>query len=128
MAKKMVDYKQIFENANYGKFIIQTNEVHFFLFVLILARTFSADKKFKDQLEGMPLGSVISHFRVCVRNVYEQLLLDKLYMYKSYRNDLAHKMLSERKLTKTKCTEAIFLGKDIINKLVELIKEEQQGE
>ncbi len=112
-------------NSKYGEFIVQTNEVHFWLSLLILTRSHIPNKKFLDYLLSLTLGSLIGHFRVCAKNnIPETNLLGYLDKYKKYRDRLAHKMISPKKLTEKECNQAIKLGKKLWAELNALAKKE----
>jgi hypothetical protein len=128
MAEKMGNYSMRMKNFNlrlenesYGKFILQTNWVHFLLIILISQRTLFVNKTFRENLENKELGNLISHFRVCVKNEIEINLFDKLNNYNKHRNSLAHKMFSGKRLTKEVCEKTIDLGVEISNALTKLI-------
>lgn len=107
-------------NSKYGKFIIQTNKVHFYLGLLILSRTVLDNKKLIEYLEGSTLGNLINCFRICARNSIDLSLVDSLELYNSKRNALAHKMYTEKELTETDCESSIKLGEQLLSKLKEL--------
>ena len=121
--KRMAEQRLAAEHSKYGKFIIQTNEVQFYLNLVILLRTHKLDKKFKDYLSRLELGNLIGCFRVCARNSTEVELVRTLDTYKRARNSLAHKMLTNKKLTIRECELAIELGEELLKELQGIIKE-----
>jgi hypothetical protein len=119
----MVESQLAVENSKYGQFIIQTNEVQFYLNLVVLLRTYAPNKKIRDYLERLELGNLIGCFRICTKNPTELALADALNNYKDSRNALAHKMFTNRKLTVKECELSIELGKELLIGLKRIIKE-----
>lgn len=121
--KKLVEresnQRDIHRNSKYGKFIIQTNEIQFYLSTLILLRT-TQDKKISKYLEGLTFGNLINCFRICAKNPIELAFADCLDLYNRSRNALAHKMYSQKKLTEIDCETSIKLGEKFLIKLKEM--------
>ena len=122
LVKRMIEQTRILRHSKYGQFIIQTNEVQFYLISLIFLRTILPSKKLKQYLERLTLGNLINCFRICVKNSVEASLVDGLEIYNNKRNALAHKMYTNKKLTETDCTLSIKLGEKLLTKLKSLIK------
>ena len=125
MAESMVRGRKNMENAKYGEFVIQTNEVQYFLALAVLMRSSFVDNEYKNWLfDRAELGTLIGLFRVCARltpSMYA--LFMQLQQYKKDRNRLAHKMfLSKTRLTPAECEKAIALGQEILKKLYALAK------
>ena len=123
MAESMVRGRKNMENAKYGEFIQQTNEVQFLLAHFILLRSAFTDKSYKDLLERATFGKLINFFKACASvtpSMYKLLL--QLQKYKKDRDRLAHKMFSAQKLTPTECEQALVLGQHILEKLYNLDK------
>jgi hypothetical protein len=112
--ERVLAQKRIELNSKYGKFIIQTNEVQSYLIALIKVRTFSEDKKFRENLERTQLGALVGYFTVLARSEIELEILDLLKAYKDYRDALAHKMFTDNKLTPEECDEALRIGEKLI--------------
>lgn len=115
--QKVIQRKKDHENSRYGKLIVQSNELQFFLTVLIRIKTKYSDKTFVEWLETATLGNVINSFVVCADSEDMASLIPSLREYNSSRNALAHKMYSKKRLTLKECEISIELG-DIILKLV----------
>ena len=122
LVKRMIEQTRILRHSKYGQFIIQTNEVQFYLISLIFLRTILPSKKLKQYLERLTLGNLINCFRICVKNSVEASLVDGLEIYNNKRNALAHKMYTNKKLTETDCKLSIKLGEKLLTKLKSLIK------
>lgn len=120
--KGKIEQIRIYRNSKYGQFIIQTNEVQFYLTQLILLRTVLCSKKLRKYLEESTFGSLINCFRVCVKNSSELSLSDDMESYNKSRNALAHKMYTKKKLTEADCESSIKLGEKIIAELKFLLK------
>ncbi len=112
--EQVLAQKRIELDSKYGKFIIQTNEVQSYLVALIKLRTFSQDKKFHSDLERIQLGPLVGYFTVLARSELELEILEKLKRYKDYRDALAHKMFTDKKLTPEECDEALSIGEELI--------------
>lgn len=122
--KLMVERNRIQENSKYGQFIIQTNEVQFYLTYIIFSRVLVPTKIFIKYLQGLTLGSLINYFRMCLRNSFELGLADSLGEYNKDRNTLAHKMFSNKKLTPKECELSIVLGDKLLKALIKLFTDE----
>lgn len=118
---------QIRDNSKYGEFILQTNEVQFFLVKLIFLRSFNPSNSFERDLERLQLGPLISYLNVCAQTELDLNLLAQLKDYKDKRDALAHKMFTAQKLTVSECENAIKLGGKIIEYLVESLKSKQSN-
>lgn len=119
----MVEQSQIGKNSKYGEFIIQTNKIQFLLIGLISLRVCCPDKKNKNELAQLTLGSLIVCFRICAKNPAELELVKDLEDYKKMRNKLAHKMFTDKKLTTKECELAIEMGNELITVLRKIIIE-----
>ena len=117
LIEMIVERNRISENAKYGEFIIQTNEVQFYLVVAIVLRIYKPTKKLIDNLYGSTLGKLIFYFRILAKNSTDLVLIDALNRYKDSRDALAHKMFSSKKLTTKECELSIDLGKELLMKL-----------
>ncbi|MEK7567623.1 MAG: hypothetical protein AAB513_01735 [Patescibacteria group bacterium] len=130
LRKKFVEevFKQneIKENSKYGRFILQTNEVQFYLVKLIFLRSFNPTGNFEKELERLQLGALISYLNVCAQNDSDLNLITDLKSYKDKRDALAHKMFSAQKLTINECENGIKIGDKIIQYLVESLKSKQK--
>lgn len=105
--------EQIYSNlhSKYGKFVIQTNYVQSLLVFLVFFRSPIRSKTFKKNLSSLTLGNLISHFRVCAKNIpLEVSILSSLDTYNNSRNALAHKMMTDKALTERECELSIELG------------------
>lgn len=122
LVKRIIKGREIKINSIYGKFIIQTNEVQFYLGLLILLRTLSPDKKLKKYLEGITFGHLIDCFRICAKDHFELSLIISLNEYKKSRDALAHKMYTNKKLTENECKLSIELGEEILAELKSLLE------
>lgn len=115
LIKEMIFAKKADENRKFGEFIIQSNEIQFYLSKVILLNSSYPDKKYKEFLERAELGTLIHVFCSCADNKQlESMIIPKLRKYKNERNKLAHKMYSSEKLTKKECEDAINDGKIIL--------------
>src|SRR5436190_11670671 len=108
--------------SKYGEFIIQTNEVHYYLSALVMLRTFNPDNNFQENLERSQFGNLVGYFTICIKSGEELEVLSSLKQYKTYRDALAHKMFTNNKLKPDDCGEAIKLGEELITFLKEQIK------
>ncbi len=122
LAERMAERQRIHENSKYGQLIIQTNEVQFYLPLLILLRSYAPNKKLREYLERLELGNLINCFRFCVKNPVELALVDVLNKYKDSRNALAHKMFTAQKLTVKECELSIELGNELLIELKKMVK------
>ena len=123
--ERMVEAKKREENGKFGSFIIQSNEVQFYLQLLILIRSGFADKDYEKYLfERSELGGLINLFNASAKKDPGEFALYRLLKkYNKERNRLAHKMYSKRKLTVNECELAINDGKKIISALKHILKE-----
>ena len=124
LIERIAEGANLRKNAKYGEFIIQANEVHFYLVKLIFLRSFDQGKGFEKILEGAQLGHLIGYLRVCAKTDSDIVLLELISDYKDKRNALAHKMFTNKKLTPQECEKALKLGKRIIQCLLSSLKEE----
>lgn len=124
LAERMAEQKRIHENSKYGQLIIQTNEVQFYLTLLVQLRSYAHNKKLRDYLEKLGLGNLINCFRICAKNSAELELADSLNKYKESRDALAHKMFTSQKLTIKECELSIELGEKLIMELKKLLRAE----
>lgn len=111
------------ENAKYGAFIVQTNEVQLKLALAILQRSGLPDKDYINKLERSELGPLLGLWKACVKTISPAAvtLVRDLGTYKDYRNRLAHKMFKGERLTPAECQEAIKLGESILRRLNQLV-------
>jgi len=109
-------FKKISEskNSKYGQFIIQTNEVQFYLIFLIILKTVLPGKKLKECLEEYTLGKLIYKFKTFANEPLKLSLIESLKKYNESRNSLAHKMFTREKLTEKECELSIELGEEIL--------------
>lgn len=119
--KGLVEGQRIHENGNYGEFIIQANEVQYYLTSLISIRSSIPNKRLNVFLERLQLGNLIGCFRIQAKNHFEIKLIDSLEKYNNLRNALAHKMFTDKKLTIKECKLSIKLGCNLIIILKKLI-------
>ncbi len=124
IAESMVRGRRASENAKYGEFIQQTNEVQFLLAHVVLLRSSFIDKDYQNWLiEKTGLGTLINLFRACVRRTPAMYgLFLGLQQYKKDRDRLAHKMFSAKKLTPAECKRALVLGQYLLMRLYDLGK------
>ncbi len=116
------EQRLIYENSRYGKFIIQTNEVQFYLVWLIVMRSFPANDGLIKNLEELTLGQLVGYFRVKIKGIDELKLENSLKTYNGKRIALAHKMFTDKKLIPKECESSIDLGEKLIEELKELIE------
>jgi len=109
--------ENIIKNQKYGELIIQTNLIQASLISFIIYFFKAADKEFKEHLERAGLGTLIDYFAICLDEPSSSIMKE-LKDYKKYRDRLAHKMFTEKKLSKDECELALELG----NKIRELLK------
>jgi hypothetical protein len=111
------------ENAKYGAFIVQTNEVQLKLALAVLQRSGLPDKDYVEKLERSELGPLLNLYKACVKTISPAAttLVRDLGTYKGYRNRLAHKMFEGKRLTPAECEEAIKLGESILRRLNQLV-------
>jgi hypothetical protein len=125
---RMVKAKENFKNQKYGEFIIQTNNIQFYLLNLILLRSGFLDNDYKNYVERATLGQLIFLFCACInKNTKEILLIPKLKEYQEKRNKLAHKMYTLKKLTMPECEQAIKDGEKLEKALDFLLKNELES-
>ncbi len=124
LAESMVRGQRTMENAKYGSFIKQTNEVQFLLAFVVLLRSTFIDKNYENWVfEKAGLGTLINLFRACARRMPTMyMLLLQLQRYKRDRDRLAHKMFTTNKLTPEECKTALVLGDHILQRLYRLAK------
>ena len=123
LVRGIIEQQRINENSKYGEFIIQANEIQFYLVTLIWLRSFFPINKLEERLERLEFGNLIICFRICIRNRAELVVYNSLNDYKDKRNKLAHKMFTDKKLTIKECELAIKFGKKLIVELKKLIDE-----
>jgi hypothetical protein len=124
--EQVLKENSIRDNATYGKFILQTNKVQYYLAKLIFLRSFEPHKSFEKYLERLQLGQLISYMNICARTKLDMDLLSKLTNYKDRRDALAHKMFTSKKLTVSECEQAIKQGDIIIKYLIEALQNTQK--
>lgn len=124
LAKRIIEKQRIHENSKYGEFIIQTNEIQYYLMLLIFIRSFIPDKNLRKYLEEAQFSNLIGCFRIIAKNIFELRLINSLELYKKSRNALAHKMFTNKKLTFKECNLSLGLGTTIKNALYELLMKE----
>lgn len=125
LAKSIIAGRKGEENKKFGEFIIQSNEIQFYLSNLLLFRSSYPDKKYRENIERAQFGNLIDLFCACAKaKTYEFILIPKLRMYISKRNRLAHKMYTADKLTKEDCEVAIKEGEKILKGLNILMDKE----
>jgi hypothetical protein len=124
--KAMIAASKSEEHRKYGKLILQTNEVQFYLSLIISVRSASPHKDFCDYLyTGAELGALINLFNACSKSIQGAgYIVSKLRAYNQKRNRLAHKMYSVAKLTTDECVKATEEGDEIIKILKILLKGE----
>jgi len=113
-AKRLFERKLILEDSVYGKFIIQTSEVQFYLKWLILLRSYKPNKKLEQCLEKLEIGKLINYFRICAKDNTELALVKYLKEYNARRIKLAHKMFPDKRLTVKNCKSSIKLGEKLL--------------
>lgn len=116
IVKRLVKEKELKINSEYGKFIIQTNEVQWLLGLQILSRSLNPKDELKNDLEKLTLGALINTFRICA-HASEEKVIKLLIGYNKARNALAHKMFTDEKLTPRECVSATRKGDQIIRYL-----------
>lgn len=109
------------ENATYGELIIQTNKVQQALIKIIGDRIFTIEKNTISHLEEKEFGPLIYYFRITAKDKYDLSIVKMLFKYKTFRNKLAHKMYTNKRLTTKECEKAIKLGNKILKKIVKFI-------
>lgn len=124
--ESILEENQIRDNSKYGQFILQANEVQYYLTKLIFLRSFDLSKKFEKYLERLQFGHLISYLSLCAQSEQDMNLVIKLNSYKDKRDALAHKMFTSKKLTVIECEQGIRLGDTIIQYLVETLKNKQK--
>lgn len=76
-----------------GEFVFQQAEIEFLLTILIEIRAGLLDKKLKKTLEKLPLGGLVSSFKLVAQKTEEEKkLIKNLKKYVSRRNFLIHKI------------------------------------
>jgi len=120
--RRKINYYHILRNSKYGEFIIQTNEVQYFLILLIRLKINFFNNKLEKYLEELTLGKLMKLFEVFISSQKELSLLKNFVLYNQLRNKLAHKMYTEKKLTEKECELAIKLGENILVELKYLLK------
>ncbi len=120
--ERILEESRTRDNAKYGEFILQTNDVLRYLVGFIFLRSFTLNESFKKHLEESQMGALISYLNVCARIGSDFALMAKLKDYKKKRDALAHKMFTDKKLTVNECEKAIKAGDKIISYLTENMK------
>jgi len=105
--------KKAEENRKFGELILQSNEVQFYLYWLVVLNSSFPDEIYLKSLERMEFGNLINLFCACAKR-HETIIIKKLREYKDKRNRLAHKMYTSKKLTKIECEKTIEDGKEIL--------------
>ncbi|MFA6339227.1 MAG: hypothetical protein WCW87_04215 [Candidatus Paceibacterota bacterium] len=123
MIEQIDERNEILEKTNYGKLIIQSNNVQYYLSRLIFLRSFNSSKKFEEKLNDLSLGPLIGYLNVCAQTKQDLDLIIRLKNYKDKRDALAHRMLTDEKLTPEDCKKALETGKEIIKYLIESLKQ-----
>lgn len=124
LIKLIIEGQKSEENKKFGEFIIQTNEVQFYLSLLVLSQSSVSDKKYYEDIKNSTFGPIINLFCACAKkeeSVFE--LIKRLREYKSQRDRLAHKMFSDKKLTKKECELAISNGEKILKTICIFLEE-----
>jgi len=111
------------KDAKYGRFIIQTNLVQFYLAKLIYLRSFDQSNELESRLEGLTMGPLIGYLTVCAHTRLDLKLVNDLKKYKKRRDAVAHKMFTVKKLTPKECELATKQGVKIIKYLEESLKQ-----
>ncbi|MDD3607736.1 MAG: hypothetical protein PHQ20_02980 [Candidatus Moranbacteria bacterium] len=125
LAKSIIAGRKREENKKFGEFIVQSNEIQFYLSNLLLFRSSYPDKKYREDIERVQFGSLINLFCACAkRETGEAVLIPKLREYIKQRNKLAHKMYTVNKLTKKDCEIALSEGEKILKGLNILMDKE----
>jgi len=109
--------EDIIKNQKYGELVIQTNLIQTALISFIIYFSRITDKEFKEHIERAGLGTLINFFAICLDEPSSSVIKE-LREYKKYRDRLAHKMFTEKKLSEDECELALSLG----NKIGELLK------
>ncbi len=121
IVEAMMAQQRIVRNSKYGEFIIQSNEIQFYLVFFIKLTATKINKKFSKDIESSTLGTLISYFQLCIKTDDEKLLIGGLLKYNESRNSLAHKMFTNKRLTESECKVSIELGDMLLIMLKELI-------
>ena len=122
---RMVKNQQAFQNQKFGEFIIQSNNIQFYLSNLIILRASFPDKEFADKIESGTLGQIINLFCACAqRESGEAYLIPELRKHSKIRNRFAHKIHTPANLTKDELQKAVELGNKILKALIEIMNEE----
>ena len=124
LIKKLMTIAKEQEDAKFGKLIIQTNEVHYYLSCIVLINSALPDKDYEDYLfEASELGALINLFNAASKRLFMAgQLIPKLKKYNKNRNKLAHKMFSNKRLTEKECLGTLTEGEEIIKSLKMLIR------
>lgn len=123
---KLVEMAKTDEHKKYGKLILQTNEVHWYLGMIIVVRSGAPDDDYQDYVyTGAELGMLINLFNASSKGLLVAgHLISELKKYNRQRNRLAHKMFSTKKLTLTECEKTIQEGEKIVEMLKVVLKEQ----
>lgn len=122
IVKILMESQHMMDNSKYGEFIIQTNEVQFYLVGLVFLRAYKFNEKLLKHLEGLTFGRLIEIFRFCLRTQTESELLEPLKKYNESRNALAHRMFTKGKLTMKECELSLNLGRVILEAMTDIYK------
>lgn len=119
LIQAMVRNQQAKESQKFGEFIIQSNNIQFYLSNLVILRSSYPDKEYIEKIESGTLGQIINLFCACAKKeTGEFILIPKLRKYNKIRNKFAHKIHSPAKLTKDELQNAVSIGNDILKFLI----------
>ncbi len=124
LIEKYAEQQVIHENSKYGELIIQTNDVQFHLSTIVIMKSGFPDDDFQDYIyNSAELGTLINLFNACSKDLLvTEHLVPKLRQYNKRRNQLAHKMKSNKRLTLMECGKTIKEGDEILGTLKLIIE------
>lgn len=120
----LVNKERMEQNSKYGEFIVQTNEIQFYLVLLVLYRAPWVGKNFKKLLERSTFDNLINYFTLTAQTRVERSLTITLKNYKDSRNALAHKIFTNEKLTVKECENSIELGHELLRTMKNIMVKE----
>lgn len=116
------------ENQKFGEFILQANNIQFYLSKLVILRSSFPDKEYLDKIESGTLGQIINLFCACAKkDTGEYVLIPKLRSHNKIRNKFAHKVLITTMPTNEELKRSITLGNEILKELILVVGNELQA-
>ncbi|MES2409613.1 MAG: hypothetical protein V4509_04945 [Patescibacteria group bacterium] len=126
--KTKIRNQRALESQKFGDFILQSNNIQFYLSQLVILRASFPDKEYVEKIESGTLGQIINLFCACCKTeTGEHTLIPKLRSHNKIRNKFAHKVLITTIPTNNELKKSIELGNDILKALILIANKELQS-